>query len=549
MTGQAIAKVKAKRKAWRNYLKTKSMNDYKIYAKLRNQARWETRRANSEFEKKIATEAKQNPKAFWNYTRKKTTIRQPVQDLVVEGDVEGNKITSAKGKADALNSFFCSVFTKEDLSCIPCLDCYGGDYPLDNVEITVDGVLGKLKNLNVNKSQGPDQIHPRVLFEARNEIVAALVIIFQRTLSHHTLPSDWKSAHVTPLFKKGSRSLPANYRPVSLTSVVCKICESLLKDSIMKYMMSNNLLSANQYGFVSGRSCVSQLVDVFDDWTKAWDAGNGVDVIYTDFMKAFDKVPHERLLVKLKSYGIVGDVLEWIRQFLMNRRQRVCVEGNFSDWADIASGIPQGSVLGPILFLVYINDLPSCVTDCRVKIFADDTKLYKEIQSESDCSVLQSNIENIYEWSRKWQLRFHPDKCHVLRIGCSHPEFCYGMLDSEGKHRSLEVVTSEKDLGVIVDSDLVFREHVSQIVKKANCTLGIIRRSFRFLDRATIMLLYKALVRPVLEYGLPAWSPFYTREIEAIESVQRRATKLVPGLSELPYEERLRNLNFVFTYS
>ncbi|PIK49022.1 putative RNA-directed DNA polymerase from mobile element jockey-like [Apostichopus japonicus] len=313
------------------------------------------------------------------------------------------------------------------------------------------------------------------------------------SLSNHSLPSDWKVAYVAPLFKKGSRSSPANYRPVSLTSVVCKVCESLLRDSVVAHMNRNNLFSTGQYGFISGKSCVTQLIDVLDDWTKSLDDGSGIDVVYTDFMKAFDKVPHERLLAKVRSYGITGDLLQWIRQFLYRRKQRVCVEGSLSDWADITSGIPQGSVLGPILFLLYINDLPSSIAGCSVKIFADDTKLYKAVHSLRDCDVLQNNIDNMYNWSVTWQLHFHPDKCHVLRVGCSYLEYHYTMPKYDGGSQSLEVVNSERALGVVVDNGLNFREHVASIVSKANSILGIIRRTFRYLDRDTVLLLYIGL--------------------------------------------------------
>ena len=308
-------------------------------------------------------------------------------------------------------------------------------------------------------------------------------------------------------------------------------------------MVHCNLFSPHQYGFLAGKSCVSQLIDELDDWTKILDNGGNVDIVYTDFMKAFDKVPHQRLLLKVESYGITGDILLWIKDFLANRIQRVCVEGHFSDWSRITSGIPQGSVLGPILFLIFINDLPECISDCSIKIFADDTKLYKEITSLSDCGSLQQDLNCLYNWSELWQLRFHPDKCQVLRLGKYHPEFRYSMLNYQGSRQELDFVSQQRDLGITIDKDLHFKEHISVVVNKANCILGIIRRTFRYLDAGTLLLLYKVMVRPVLEYGLPAWSPIYKREANLIESVQRRATKLIPGMNHLCYSERLLRLN------
>ncbi|PIK50830.1 putative RNA-directed DNA polymerase from mobile element jockey-like [Apostichopus japonicus] len=388
MTGRAVAKKKASMEEVLEKLRIIWI--YRRYGKLRNQARWETRRAKSDFEKKIATEVKKNTKVFWSYTRSKTIVRQPVHDLLVEGS--NAKVTSAKGKADALNEFFCSVFTSQDLASIPHVDKQNYANILDNVEIIVEKVLQKLCNLKITKAQGPDGIPPRILYELREEVAPALAKIFKMSLSYHSLPSDWKVAYVAPLFKKGSRSSPGNYRPVSLMSVVFKVCESLLRDSVVAHMNRNDFFSTGQYGFISGKSCVTQLIDVLDDWTKSLDDGSGIDVVYTGFMKAFDKVPHERLLAKVRSYGNTGDLLQWIRQFLYRRKQR---EGSLSDWADITSGIPQGSVLGRILFLLYINDLPCSVAGCSVKIFADDTKLYKAVHSLRDCDVLQNNIDNM----------------------------------------------------------------------------------------------------------------------------------------------------------
>ena len=192
---------------------------------------------------------------------------------------------------------------------------------------------------------------------------------------------------------------------------------------------------------------------------------------------------------------------------------------------------------------VFINDLPDCISsDCGVKIFADDTKLYRRITSVQDCEILQHNINCLFNWSVNWQLRFHPDKCQVLRLGNSYPDFNYTMSNYQGTNQELNFTSQEKDLGVIIDKDLCFKEHVSSVVNKANSILGLIRRTFRYLDSGTLLLLYKAMVRPVLEYGLPAWTTFFKREADSIEAVQRRATKLVPGLSNLSYSERLSQL-------
>jgi hypothetical protein len=200
-----------------------------------------------------------------------------------------------------------------------------------------------------------------------------LTVFFQKTLNEGTLPSDWKEAQVTPLFKKGDKSNLGNYRPVSLTSVVCKLMESVVRDRIIDHLTAHHLLSDCQHGFIAGRSCSTNLLSTLNDWTRLLDGRKPVDALYLDFAKAFNSVPHERLLRKMKSLGIEGNVLQWIRDFLVGRRQRVCINGTVSDWASVRCGVPQGSFLGPILFVAFINDLSEVVSS-ECSMYADTQK-------------------------------------------------------------------------------------------------------------------------------------------------------------------------------
>ena len=222
-------------------------------------------------------------------------------------------------------------------------------------------------------------------------------------------------AYVSPIFRKGARNKAENYRPISLTSILCILMESFVKDSIMTHT-AENLFSSEQYGFINGRSTTTQLLSYLDKCTDTIVSGGVVDTIYFDFAKAFDSVPHERLPGKLKSYGINGKILEWIKAFLSNRRQILNVNGMKSDPATVLSGIAQGSVLGPILFVIYINDLPE-VVKCGTYLFADDTKIFRQITTKEDALQLQSDINSLEQWSQKWLLTFHPKKCHVLMLG------------------------------------------------------------------------------------------------------------------------------------
>ena len=312
----------------------------------------------------------------------------------------------------------------------------------------------------------------------------------------------------------------------------------------MEHMKRNNLFSERQYGFISGRSTVLQLLKVIDDWSEAMDKGEMVDVIYMDFQKAFDTVTHTRLLSKLRGYGITGKIYKWIESFLTDRLQRVVVNGEFSDWSSVLSGIPQGSVLGPVLFVIFINDLPECVSS-RIFLFADDTKLYRRIENDEDHDKLQKDLDSLQDWSDKWLLRFHPDKCksmQVRSISKSPTERKYNMRKNENTIH-LNIVPQEKDLGVITDEHLMFEKHMMEKVGKANMMMGLIRRSFSYLSIQSFRWLYKALVRPHLEYAQSVWSPQRKKYILLIENVQRRATKLVPGLKDVSYPDRLKLLD------
>ena len=232
------------------------------------------------------------------------------------------------------------------------------------------------------------------------------------------------------------------------------------------------------------------------------------------------------------------------QKFLSDRKQRVQLNGSYSKWHNVTSGIPQGSVLGPVLFVVFINDLPLNV-ESDVYMFADDTKLYREIANQSDIEIVQNDINNLFKWSEKWLLRFHPDKCKVLSVSGKRQQrrnSNYTMSTYSGSYVTLESVESEKDIGVTIDSKLNFEKHIQAQVNKANQLVGIIRRSFKYLDFKTFSLLFKSLVRPHLEYASSVWNPYKIKDIEAIENVQRRATKMLPDMKDLAYEDRLRKL-------
>ena len=538
--------IRKKEKSHRTWMSTKRgrMNAdadaaRRQYNRDRNKVKTLLRKAKRRFERDIAVKAKTEPKAFWGHTRRKLKSKTGVAPLQSNPkDSNSMKFDEAE-KANLLLKQFSSVFTREPEGEIPRIADRTTTLIPDLI-ITVEMVLDALKNIKVNKSCGPDNLHPRLLFELADIIALPVTILFNATLKNGDLPQDWKMAFITGIYKKGSRHLPENYRPISLTCILCKIMERFVRDNVVNHLLENGLLSTKQYGFIGGRSTVTQLLYYLDECLQKTTNGNVVDSIYLDFSKAFDTVPHRRLLGKLESYGIRGKILNWIKGFLQGRSQQVVVNGEISEVAPVISGIPQGTVLGPVLFVIYINDLLDDITSDGL-MFADDTKIYRQIRSHEDAISLQNDLLKLERWSEKWLLNFNADKCHVLTLGkfddIKHAHQ-YKICNNE-----LEHVADEKDLGVTIDEEVKFEEHIMRKVRVANGIVGQIRRSFSFLDPETFRRIFVAFVRPHLEYCQAVWSPHLRKYIDILENVQIRATKLVDGLSHLEYPERLKRIN------
>ena len=365
-----------------------------------------------------------------------------------------------------------------------------------------------------------------------------MAIVFSRCLEEQTVPADWKNANVTPIFKKGSKCSPGNYRPVSLTCVLCKTMESLLRDAIVDHLEKHCLLRNSQHGFMAGKSTLTNLLEYLEELTSLIDQGHSVDIVYLDFAKAFDKVPHLRLLKKCEGLGIKGNILGWIREWLKERRQRVVLNGAFSGWKKVASGVPQGSVLGPTLFLIFIDDI-DCATEvvgAFIKKFADDTKCYMIVENEVERQRFQLMLDNLSDWSSTWQMEFNTGKCHIMHVGKKNPEYAYNWGGGQ-----LEKTEEEKDVGVIIAKTLKPTLQCAQAAKKANQVLGQMARAVTFRDKYTFIRLYKIYVRPHLQYCTPAWSPYTVGDKEVLENVQRRAVNMVSGIIG-SYEQKLKQL-------
>ena len=398
---------------------------------------------------------------------------------------------------------------------------------MPNIIFRTPGIAKLLNNLNPYKAAGPDLIPTHILKIASNQIAPVLTKIFQRSYDTSIIPSDWKDANIVPIYKKGDKQLASNYRPVSLTSITCKVMEHVIHSNIMEHFQKNNILCDEQHGFRKKRSCESHLITTIQGIASKLRSGKDqVDIILLDFAKAFDKVPHQRLLHKLSYYGVRGENLQWVESFLRNRKQRVLLDGKESAQADVTSGVPQGTVNGPLYFLAFINDLPEC-TSSDTRLFADDGLLYRNIKTDKDVQALQNDLNSLERWEEQWQMRFHPEKCQVIHI-CTNSRFRRQHQYTLHGH-VLESVDSAKYLGVHISNDMSWRTHVNQTAAKACGTLGFLRRNLFHCTKDVRDRCYHTFVLPTVSYAAAAWDPFQSSDVDQLERVQRRGARFVHG--------------------
>ena len=329
--------------------------DWAAYRTIKNEINSDIKRSHTSYQNTLFDNEGHVSKHFWKYVKNLRKDRVGVSPLRLDGKI----LIDGAEKANALNNQFYSVTNLPQAAEHPHI-------AVPNISFSTEGIINLLQDLESNKSPGPDGI-PAAVLKASAPETPILQVIFTQSLTTKCIPDDWLSANVVPIFKKG---IPSNYRPISLTSICCKLMEHVLYSSIMDRLTQHQILREQQYGFRQGHSCETQLINVVEDVQRALDRQKKVDLIMLDFRKAFDTVPHQRLLCKLKQCGINGQMLEWISLWLTNRKQRVIVDGAESKWVRVKSGVPQGTVLGPLLFLIFINDI-AVGTSCTLILFAD----------------------------------------------------------------------------------------------------------------------------------------------------------------------------------
>ena len=504
---------------------------------------------------KTAVEAiRKNPKYFFSYAKRLQKTRSTIPVL---RDGNGALVGDSSTKAELLQGQYQKVFSDPEKADIEkCMKSPGLPQGLQKgfseLDFTRDDIIQALKELDPY-SAGPDgEIPARILTSCKNELALPLTIFWSKSFGTGSIPHVLKTQFITPIFKGGDRTDPANYRPVSLTSHIMKTFERVVRTKLVQHLEENQLISRNQHGFRKKRSCMTQLLSHIEQIYQALNNDEEVDVIYLDFAKAFDKVDHKVLMAKLQRYGIHGKALEWIREFLVGRQQTVVVEGHKSSFQPVKSGVPQGTVLGPILFVLYINDLLHSINFSKGFSFADDTKLIGNIEGEHSVKLLQDDLNMVIEWSQGNNMELHEKKFEVVSYSLNtsgtlrqlpfHPltvEYC------TPRGHTITPQSVVRDLGVYVSADRSWSPHIEKTVQGA-CTMAAWTLSaFRDRSEMVMLMLYKSLVRSKLEYCCPVWNPSKIGDIRKLEDVQRSFTRKITGCKELTYHERLKKLKLL----
>ena len=486
------------------------------YLDLTNEVRNEIRALDEQNETRVLEGGSDG--LFFNHVGRVLKFRKQIAPLLNEsGELE----ISDQGKAEILNRFYGSVFTLDNGELPPFERRVPPQTFVDSVDLSSLEVLKFAKKLKPKLSKSPDGIPAVVLKRCSLTLAAPLSIIFEKSLETGTLPDAWKKANICPIFKKGKRASPSNYRPVSLTSPTCKLMERIIRDRITRYLDQNGLISGDQHGFRKGRSTCTQLLECTKDWTLANRDKLVTDVIYLDFAKCFDSVSHPKLLYKLSKFGIQGNLLNWIKGFLVGRTQVVVIEGKKSGEIQVLSGCPQGSVLGPLLFLIFADEIFEQVQKVKIKLYADDSKLYHCFKKDSEEAIsLQEDLTRVFEWAEKWQLKLSLPKCEVLHLGHGNQRYVYRLGNAD-----LRATESIRDLGVQVSTDLKYHRHIDNICAKARSRIYLLFRVFKTKCEKALIKGYCTYVRPILEYCSPVWNPSYLGDLDKLEKIQKLFTR------------------------
>ena len=480
-------------------------------------------------------------KQFWKcvrYFMKNNTTN--VIPPLLKHDRLGNSevIFEDMEKATVLNEYFTEITNLNDTDVnLPYFDERTTDvFPA--IEISRTEVLETIRTLQLNKATGPDGISHRLILGAAHSICKPLSILFNLSLRKSQFPSSWKEANVVPLFKKGEHKLPSNYRPISLLSSIGKLMERIVFKHMYNFLHERKLINKYQSGFQPGHSTVFQLTEIYDRISKSLDERKYTCMVFCDISKAFDRVWHKGLLLKLTSYGFKNNFLKWLESYLTNRQQRVVLNSSKSAFLPIKSGVPQGSVLGPLLFLLYINDIADNLSSLT-RLFADDSSISSSSHNLSVIeNELNSDLTKLSKWAKDWLVTFNPNKTDIMLFTNRFVDIFPNVLFD---NKQLQFVDTHKHLGVTLSSDGKWGAHIENLITKCTKMLGILRKLKFILSRTCLNRMYLSFVRPILEYADIVWDGMTDNQCNRLEIVQSEAARIVTGLTRSVKLESLYN--------
>ena len=547
MTAEVKKSLLEKGKIYEKYVKNgRKSQDLEVLIKAQSKCRKAVKDAKKSYYSHLGNSLNDpslSSKKYWSILKKFLNKKKAPRIPPVR-DNRNNLVADVSEKANIFNNFFANQCSLIDTNSVLPPDILATNLKLDSIGLDEAKILSLIRGLNTNKAHGWDEISIRMIKICDESLVKPLMKIFQFSLDCNIFPDTWKKANVVPVFKnKGDKSVVKNYRPVSLLPIFGKIFEKCLYDAIYRYFEENNLFSNCQSGFREGDSCISQLLSITHDIMKGFDATPSLDTrgVFLDISKAFDRVWHDGLIFKLKTYGISGSLLLLIKSFLQGRSQRVVIDGLSSEWTEITAGVPQGSILGPLFFLIYINDLPNGLIS-KIKIFADDSSLFSLVLNQIQSSIeLNRDLQSISEWAYQWKMSFNPDPAkQAVEVYFTRKLKPPDPPDLFFNNVKIDAKNDQKHLGLILDRKLVFDCHLNEKLMKANRIIGIINRLRLFLPRDSLVTIYKSFARPHLDYGDIIYDyPGNSTFSEKLESIQYNACLAITGCFRGTSREKL----------